>query len=140
MCMAAGRSPGLRTCATLRSPTSGFTTWTRVWEVSWHRTITSPMCRKDSATESGWMQCPCRGSFLDSQLEHAETCSTAEATREHHARVHAVVCGMKLADPGINTEPRGSQLRNPAQLALSLPLLSHRSGSPRRCCTGGIRS
>ena len=30
--------------------------------------------------------------------------------REHirdHACVHAVVCGMKLADPGISTEPRG---------------------------------
>ena len=46
------------------------------------------------------------GSFPDPQLEHAETCSTAEATREHYACVHAVVCGMKLADPGITTEPR----------------------------------
>ena len=52
-------------------------------------------------------QCRCCGSFLDPQLEHAETCSNAEATREHFACVHAVVCGMKLADSGITTEPRG---------------------------------
>ena len=39
-------------------------------------------------------------------MEHAETCSTAEATRGHYTCVH-VVCGMKLADPGITTEPRG---------------------------------
>ena len=41
-------------------------------------------------------QCQCCGSFLDPQLEHVETCSNAE-----------VVCAMKLADPGITTEPRG---------------------------------
>ena len=45
--------------------------------------------------------------FLDPQLEHAETCSTAEATRRHHASVHAAVCGMKLAELAITTEPRG---------------------------------
>ena len=55
----------------------------------------------------GGGQCRCCGSFLDPQLEHAETCSTAEATRVHNACVHAVVCGMNLADPGITTEPRG---------------------------------
>ena len=55
----------------------------------------------------GGGQCRCCGSFLDPQLEHAETCSTAEATRGHYACVHAVVCGVKLADPGITTEPRG---------------------------------
>ena len=49
----------------------------------------------------GGGECRCCGSFLDPQLEHAETCSTAEATRGHYASVHAVVCGMKLADPGI---------------------------------------
>ena len=47
------------------------------------------------------------GSFLDPRLEHGETCSIAEATRGHHACVHAVVCGLKLADPGITTEPTG---------------------------------
>ena len=38
-------SPELRTCATPRSPTNGFTTWTRARGVS---------CRKDSATDSWW--------------------------------------------------------------------------------------
>ena len=72
-----------KTYATGRSPTSGSTTWTRAREVSSRRrTITLPMFRKDSATES---------------------CSTAEATLGHYACVHAVVCGMKLAD----LEPRG---------------------------------
>ena len=47
-----------------------------------------------------------------------KTCSNAEATREHHAFVHAVVCGMKLADPGITL------LRNPGRLIFSPPLLS----------------
>ena len=56
----------------------------------------------------GGGQCRCCGSFQDPQSEHAETCSTAEATRGHYyACVHAVVCGMELADPGITTEPRG---------------------------------
>ena len=54
----------------------------------------------------GGGQCRCCGSFLDLQLEHAETCSTTEATRRHYACVHAVVCGMKIADPGMSTEPR----------------------------------
>ena len=52
-------------------------------------------------------QCRYCDSFLDPQVEHAETCSTAEATRGHYACVHAVVCGMNVADPGITTEPRG---------------------------------
>ena len=41
--------------------------------------------------------------ILDHQLEHGETCSTAEATRGHCACVHAVLGGLKLADPGITT-------------------------------------
>ena len=48
----------------------------------------------------GGGQCRCCGSFLDPQLEHAETCSNAEATRVHYACVRAVVCGIKLADQG----------------------------------------
>ena len=55
----------------------------------------------------GGGQCRCCGSFLDPHQEHAETCSTAEATRGHYACVHAVVCGVQLADPGITTERRG---------------------------------
>ena len=39
------------------------------------------------------------------QLEHGETCSTAEATRGHYACVHAVLGGLTLADPGITAEP-----------------------------------
>ena len=46
-------------------------------------------------------------SFLDPQLENGETCSTAKATREHYACVHAVVGGLKLADPSITTVSRG---------------------------------
>ena len=34
-------------------------------------------------------------------------CSTTEATRGHHARVHAVLGCSRLADPGTTTEPRG---------------------------------
>ena len=72
----------------------------------------------------GGGQCWCCGSFLDPLLEHAESCSNAEATRRHYACVHAVVCGMKLADPGITTEPRCSLLRNPGRPTLSPPLQS----------------
>ena len=52
---------------------------------------------------------PCQvcGAFLDAQLEHSETCCTAEATRGHYACVRAVVDGLRLADPAITTEPRG---------------------------------
>ena len=39
-------------------------------------------------------------SFLDSQLEHGETSSTAEATRGHFACVDAVLGGPGVADPG----------------------------------------
>ena len=52
-------------------------------------------------------QCRCCGSFPDPQLEHTEYCSNGEASREHNACVHAVVCGMREADPGITTEPTG---------------------------------
>ena len=63
---------------------------------------------KNSATESGWVA-DSAGAAIPSWTHSwtAETCSNAEATRRHYACVHAVVCGMKLADPGITTEPRG---------------------------------
>ena len=55
-----------------------------------------------------------------------EACNTAEATRGHYACVRAVVCGLKLADPGITMEPqKGSHQRNPGRLIFSLQLLSH---------------
>ena len=56
------------------------------------------------AGEGGCRLC---GTFLDPHLEHGETCSTAEATRGHSACVHAMLGGLKLADPGVTTEPRG---------------------------------
>ena len=39
-----------------------------------------------------------------STVKHA---CTAEPTCGHHACVHAVLGGLRLADPGITTEPRG---------------------------------
>ena len=72
-------------------------------------------------------------SVLRPQLEHAETCSNAEAAREHYACDHAVVCGMKLADPGITTEPRDLPLRNQGRLMFSPPLLSPDAAPPWTC-------
>ena len=63
--------------------------------------------RLGNRTWTGFGQCRLCGSFLDPQLEHGETCSTAEATRGHYACVHAVLGGETLADPGITTEPGG---------------------------------
>ena len=98
------------TCATLRSPTSGFTTWTAC-----AGSVLTPHDYTDQHVQKRIRQLSLGGgrpvpmlwrSFLDPQLEHAETCSNAEATRRHYACVHVAVCGMKLEDPGITTEPR----------------------------------
>ena len=65
--------------------------------------------RAEQTWQQAWTafgQCRLGGSFLDPQLELRETCSTAEATRGHHACVHAVLGGLKPADAGITTEPR----------------------------------
>ena len=64
--------------------------------------------------------------ILDTQLEHRESCSTAEATRGHYACVHVFFQGLRLADPGITTEPRGldSQTHNQDGPIFSPPLLS----------------
>ena len=72
-----------------------------------HDYLTNVQKRLGNRVWVGGGQCRCCGSFLDPQLEHAEACSTAEATREHYACVHAVVCALKLADPRITTEPGG---------------------------------
>ena len=61
--------------------------------------------RLENRTWTGFGECRLCGSFLDPELEHRETCSTAEATRD--PCVHAVLGALKLADPGITTEPRG---------------------------------
>ena len=84
-------------------------------------------------------QCRRCGCVPGPQLEHAETCSNAEATRRHYAWVHAVVCGMKLADPGITTEPRGltaSQSR-PADI-LTTATVSGRSAALDVCVASSV--
>ena len=81
----------------------------------------------------GGGQCRCCGSFLDPQLEDAETCSTSEATRGHCVCVHAVVCGMKLADPGTTTEPRGLTASQSRPAVFSPPLLSPDAVRPWMC-------
>ena len=115
-------------------------------------TPNDPTLRLSNRVWVGGGQCRCCGSCLDPQLEHAETCRTAEATRGHHAHVHAVLCHLKLADPGITTEPSwftASQSR-PADILTTAAVLGRSaaldvcvldcSGSSGRCCTGGIRS
>ena len=72
-----------------------------------HDCITNVQKRLGNQPWTCFGQCRICGSFLGPQLEHGETCSTAEATRGHYACVHAVVGGLKVADPGITTEPRG---------------------------------
>ena len=92
-----------------------------------HDYMTNVQKRLGNRVWVGRGQCRCCGSFLDPQLEHTETCSNSEATREHYACSDAVVCGMKLADPGITTEPRGltaSQSR-PADLFTTAAVPRH---------------
>ena len=76
------------------------------------RTTTSPTCQKKKRLgKRAWAGASANAVCVDRswtpQLEHGETCSTAEATRGHYACVHAVFGGLKLADPGITMEPRG---------------------------------
>ena len=94
---------------------------------------TSPISRRDLATGSGRVTGSVgQGSFLDPQLENAETCSTAESTRGHCACVHAVVCGMKLADPGITTKLR-RLTASQSRLIFPPPLLSQDAVRPWTC-------
>ena len=53
------------------------------------------------------VECKICGACLDPSLEHSEVCAIAEATKGHYACVRAVVEGLKVADPGLKTEPRG---------------------------------
>ena len=55
-----------------------------------HDYVTNVQKRLGNRVWVGGGQCRCCGSFRDRQLEHAETCSTAEATRGHFACVDAV--------------------------------------------------
>ena len=66
-------------------------------------------------------------------MEHADTNSTAEATRGHCACVHAVVCGMKLADRAFLRNPEDAPLRNPGRLIRSPPLLFPDAVRPWMC-------
>ena len=72
-----------------------------------HDYITNLQRRLGNKAYTGFGQCRLCGSFLDSQLEHGESCSTAEATRGHYACVHAVLGGLKLADQESPRNPRG---------------------------------
>ena len=63
-----------------------------------HDYITNVQTRLGNRASTAFGQCCSCGSFMDTQLEHGEPCSTAEATREHYACVHAVFGGLKLAD------------------------------------------
>ena len=87
----------------LKSPTDGF--FTSAGSVlTPHGYVTNVHKRLGNRLWEGDGQCRCCGSFLDSvgarrNLQHL-------CTREYYACVHALVCGMKLADPGITTEPR----------------------------------
>ena len=53
------------------------------------------------------LECSICGSKLDPCMQHSEVCAIAEATRGHYAVVRAVVDGLRTADPGVTTEPRG---------------------------------
>ena len=78
--------------------------------------------------------CRLCGAFFDLQLEDGEFCSTAGATRGHHAYIHTILGGLKLADPGVTTEPRGlteTQSR-PADLFTAAAVLG-RSAAPDVC-------
>jgi hypothetical protein len=72
---------------------------------------------------------PCRlcGGHLDPQLEHCETCSTAEAPRGHYACVRALVEELRLADPAVTTEPRGltSTTSRPADIFATAAVPGH---------------
>ena len=63
--------------------------------------------RLGARVHDGSGQCRLCGALLDPQLEHAEVCATAEATRGHYACVRALVDGFRLADPTVTTEARG---------------------------------
>ena len=78
--------------------------------------------------------CRLCGSPLDAELEHSDTCATGEATKGHYAVVRAVVEGLKTADPGVTTEPRGlsSTQARPADI-LSIAVVPGRSAALDVC-------
>ena len=64
---------------------------------------------KNSVTESGWEVASADAAVpsWNHSWNTQKPAATPKPRGMHHACVHAVVCGMKLADPGITTEPRG---------------------------------
>ena len=87
-------------------------------ELSWrHMTLWSTF-RNVEANRSYTGESGCRlcGTFLDSQVEHGETCGIAEATRGHYPNVYTRCSeASKLADLGVTTE-EVSQKQHPGQL------------------------
>ena len=104
--MLGNKSQELKTVSCPKTPTKGFSHLDVCAGsvLTLHDYITNVQKRLGNRLWEGDGQCRCCGSFLDPQLKHAEACSPAEASREHCA---CVVCGMKLADPGITSERRG---------------------------------
>ena len=117
-----------------------------------HDHVTNVQKRPGNRTWTGFGQCRLCGSILDHPTG-IQTCSTAEATRGHYACLQEYFDGLKLADPGITTEPRGltaSQPRPPdilttaavpgrsAALDVCVCGLLQRSSSPRRRRVGVI--
>ena len=87
-----------------------------------HARFPNVLKRLRNRSWTGHGECRLCVSFLNPHSEHAETCSTAEATRGHHACVHAWVCGLKLAVSGITTEPRGLTVSQSRQAGRSAAL------------------
>ena len=128
------RPPGLRTCATLRSHISGSTTWMRVREVFSRRTTALPTCRKDWATEFGWEVASVDAVDLQHRRSHARAprvCSCRGLWHEtgrpwHYHGTQGAHCFAIHCCPGTQGGP--GRVRG----------LLHCSGSPERCCAGGI--
>ena len=55
--------------------------------------------RLGARVQEGVVQCRLCGALVDPQLEHAEVCALAEATRGHYACVRVLVDGFRLSDP-----------------------------------------
>ena len=68
------------------------------------------------------LHCSICGCIVDPNLEHSETCATAEATRRHYSGVRALVEGLKVEDPGVATAAREltSTVARPADVLTTL--------------------
>ena len=139
----------MRTSATLRFPTSGFFHLDACAGsvLTPHDYITNVQKRLGNRVWVGGGQCRCCGNTQKPGATPKPRGSTTLAFTP-------VVCGMKLADPDITTETRGSHCfaiqasryfhhrccsRTQSGPGRVCGLL-HCSGSSRSCCTGDIRS